>query len=86
LKSARKTVILRESIDEKAEYNYVMDNYLDKDLKVHVNTYSKEDLKSFIESYDYKVEFVEDIYTAGKPQLVIDHYHYWKFLVATKLK
>ena len=41
LKSAKVTVILRESMSDKANYQYVTDNYLDFDkrLKVHVNTY-----------------------------------------------
>lgn len=86
LKSARKTVVLRESIGPNTEYKYVIDKYLDKELKVHVNTYSMQDLKSFIENYGYAVSFVEDIYTKGQPQLVIDHLHYWQFIIATKIK
>lgn len=86
LLSARKTIILRESINDIEEYKYVFDNYLDKKLKVFVNTYSSSQIKAFIESYGYKVEFVEDMYTQGNPQMVIDHLHYWKFIVATKLK
>lgn len=85
LKNANKTVVLRESIGPNSEYKYVIDKYLEKELKVHVNTYSRQDLKSFIESYGYTVTFVEDIYTQGQPQLVIDHLHYWQFIVATKL-
>jgi len=86
LNTASKTLVLRESIAEKTEYNYVTDKYLDKDLKVYVNTYSEHELREFIESYGFDVEFVEDKYTRGEPQLVIDHPHYWKFAVARRRK
>lgn len=84
LHTALKTLVLRESIAEKTSYNYVTDKYLDKDLKVYVNTYAESELKNFVESYGFDVEFIADEYTRGEPQLVIDHPHYWKFAVARR--
>ena len=86
LKMAQKTLILRESFSDSTNYLYVKDNYLDADvdLKVHVNNYSTEEVKQFINSYGFSVEFFEDEYTGGKPQNVIDYPHYWKFLRACK--
>jgi len=88
LKCARKTVILRESIKEIPEYLYVVDKYLDEgvELKVHVNAYPRMELQAFIESYGFSVEFAEDRFAGGKPQMVIDYPHYWLFLVARKNK
>lgn len=86
LKCTRKTVILRESLGGKAKYTYVLDNFLDPGikLKVHVNTYPLKELISFIKSYGYSVKSFQDARTKGKPEMVIGHPHYWKFLVAQR--
>lgn len=86
LRVARKSVILRESVAADASSLYVVDKYLDPgvELKVYVNTYPYDELVSFIESYGYDVEYVEDSYSGGEPQLVIDYPHHWKFFVARR--
>jgi len=86
LNVARKTVILRESCKDEAEYAYVRDKYLDEgcDLKVHINAYCTRELMGFIESYGFKVREVEDRHTRGQVEMVIDYPHYWKFFVAEK--
>lgn len=87
LRCARKTVILRESCKESAEYAYVRDKYLDEgqELKVYVNAYCTRDVMEFIESYGFRVRYVEDRHTRGQVEMVIDHPHYWKFFVAERL-
>ena len=87
LKCARKTVILRESCKDEAEYAYVLDKYLDEgcDLKVHVNAYCTRELMGFIESYGFTVRELEDRHTRGQLEIVIDYPHYWKFFVAEKV-
>jgi len=86
LQCTRKTLILRESLSTTGEYKYVIDKYLDDgfQLKVHVNTYLLSEVKDFIQSYGFSVQEVLDIRTGGKPEMVIDYPHYWKFLVARK--
>lgn len=86
LKCARKTVILRESCKETAEYAYVRDKYLDdgQDLKVYVNSYCISELMAFIESYGFGVKCITDRRTLGGSELVIDYPHYWKFFVAER--
>ena len=86
LQCARKTVILRESAKEEAEYAYVRDKYLDAgvDLNVYVNAYPVRELAKFIESYGFHVTRVVDRYTGGTPQAVIDYPHYWTFFVAVR--
>lgn len=86
LHCARKTVILRESCKDQAEYSYVSDRYLDdgQDLKVYVNSYCTSELMGFIESYGFKVRQVIDRRTQGKPEMVIGYLHHWKFFIAEK--
>lgn len=87
LRCARKTVILRESAKEEAEYAYLPDKYLDEgqELKVYVNTYCTREVMEFIESCGFRVRYVEDRHTRGQVEMVIDHPHYWKFFVAERL-
>ncbi|WP_085906808.1 class I SAM-dependent methyltransferase [Kiloniella majae] len=84
LLASRKTLILRESIASKSSYKYVHDTYLDDDvhLNVHVNTYAKNDICSFIQSYGFETKYVVDQRTQGKPELVIGYPHHWAFIVA----
>lgn len=86
LQMARRSVVLRESIKDGAEYRYVVDRYLDskRPLKVHVNAYDRREITSFIESYGFDVREVVDRRAQGRPEMVIDYPHYWTFLVATR--
>ena len=86
LQSARKTVILRESLTPKSTYSYVRDRYLDKghDLRVHVNAYAQSEVLNFIESFGFRVRLEQDLHTQGKPELTIDYPHYWTFVVAER--
>lgn len=86
LLSARRTVILRESISDFTRYTYVKDATLDSDvsLKVHVNTYDKDELAAFIEGYGYTVQFHTDDFTGGEPQDVVGYPHWWQFAEAVR--
>jgi SAM-dependent methyltransferase len=86
LLAARKTVILRESCDERGSYTYVQDRFLDPgiDLKVHVNTYPIRELVGFIESYGFDVSVVRDERAQDGAEMVIGHPHFWKFLVGVR--
>jgi ubiquinone/menaquinone biosynthesis C-methylase UbiE len=86
LRMARRSVVLRESVKDGAEYRYVVDPYLEapRPLKVHVNAYDRRDITGFIESYGYAVREVEDERARGGAEMVIDQPHYWTFLVATR--
>lgn len=87
LKIARKSVILRESLKQGAEYHYVRDDFLDPgvDLKVHVNHYDIGDVTRFVASYGFKPEVITDRRSGGQPELVIGYPHYWTFLVADRI-
>lgn len=86
LLAARSTVILRESIADFSRYTYVEDRYLDPGvrLRVHVNTYGREEITEFIESYGYSVTCHVDEHSGGVPQWVIDHPHWWTFIEAVR--
>lgn len=86
LVAARKTVILRESIAEFRRYTYVEDAFLDPGvlLKVHVNTYQRDEVLKFIEAYGFDVRFHIDDRTGGKPEDVIGHPHWWTFVEAVR--
>ncbi len=86
LLSARKSVIIRESLARSSTYSYVEDRFLDEgaNLRVHVNTYAVEEMIEFIESYGFRAEAIEDRRTRGEPELVIGYPHHWTFLVAER--
>jgi len=86
LRMARKSVVLRESIKDGAEYAYVVDRFLEAEdpLKVHVNAYDRRELFEFIRAYGFEVREVTDRRTNGKSELVIGYPHYWTFLVAKR--
>ncbi len=84
---AKKSVILRESLKKGAEYHWVKDQYLDPgtDLSVHVNHYDLEEVLAFISARGFRARSMVDRHSGGKPELVIDHPHYWMFIVAERL-
>ncbi len=83
LRLARKSVILRESIAEQSNYNYVVDKYLNspQPLRVHVNTYSMSEIDRLGGELGYSSRYVQDWRTKGELELVIDYPHHWKFVV-----
>ncbi len=86
LLSAKKGIILRESLTKKSDYKYVVDKYLDKPIKlsVYVNSYNKEDFVNFIKSYGFSAKLVKDQRTGGNKELVIGYPQYWNFVIAKK--
>jgi SAM-dependent methyltransferase len=87
LAMAKRSLILRESLKIGAEYNWVKDSYLDRgvDLGVHVNHYDLDDVLSFISARGFRARQVVDRRSGGKPEMVIDHPHYWAFIVAERV-
>lgn len=86
LHCARKTLILRESLSDRASCQWVRDRYLDPDvdLSVYVNTYALDEVVAFVTGYGFDVRVVVDERTQGQAELVIDHPHCWTFLVAVR--
>lgn len=86
LRSAKKTVIIRESITSRNLYQYVEDHFLDtlEYSRVHVNQYSLDDICRFIQQFGFTTRNVIDNHSQGRPQLVIGYPHWWSFVVATR--
>lgn len=86
LKMARKTVLLRESIRDKSEYRWVLDEYLDPGVRlcVYVNAYGRKEITGFINSYGFSVQEIEDRRSGGMPELSIGYPHSWTFLLARR--
>ncbi|HZS83286.1 MAG TPA: class I SAM-dependent methyltransferase [Stellaceae bacterium] len=87
LKLARKSLVLRESAKNGAEYRYVRDAYLDPgvDLSVHVNAYDAGDIEDFIGARGFRVRRIADRRSGGLPEMVIDHPHWWTFFLAERM-
>lgn len=83
---ARRSLVLRESVQDVASYSYVRDRFLDPgcELNVHVNAYARRELVSFVESHGFRVEEHVDRRTGGRTELVIGHPHYWTFFLAER--
>lgn len=86
LRAARKTLVLRESLAPQAQYRYVRDEYLDPgvSLRVHVNAYPEAEVAALAAEEGFRLRYVEDRHTGGKPELVIGYPHHWRFAVAER--
>ena len=80
------SIILRESFGETSQYSLVIDRFLDGalPLKVHVNTYCREEFVQFLMQRGFACEFVVDERTEGRPEQVIGYPHHWEFLIARR--
>lgn len=90
LRLAKRSVILRESFSDdpsRIGCRYVRDAYLDPgtDLKVHVNTYPLAEVLAFIRDHGFEARVEIDRRSGGQVEYVIDHPHYWTFVVAERL-
>lgn len=87
LAMARKSIVLRESFKQGAEYHYVRDEFLDPEvvLNVHVNHYDIDDVVNFIAARGFTAEVVFDRRSGGRPESVIGYPHYWTFIVARRV-
>jgi SAM-dependent methyltransferase len=87
LHTARRSLILRESLGSPAFTSYVKDEYLDPDvdLKVYVNCYELQEVMDFVRSYGFSASDVLDERTQGETEMVIGHPHHWRFVVADRI-
>jgi len=86
LKMAGKSLILRESAKDGAQYTFVRDAFLDPgiDLGVHVNAYDAGELIAFMTGRGFDVERFEDRRSGGRPESVIGYPHWWTFFRARR--
>jgi ubiquinone/menaquinone biosynthesis C-methylase UbiE len=86
LRCARKGVVLRESLADDANVQYVTDRFLDDgaEVNVYVNTYARREMLAFISAFGFAAEEHVDRRAGGQPELVIGYPHHWSFLVARR--
>jgi len=86
LQMARKTVLIRESLDREAVYRYVEDRFLDPGpaARVYVNTYGLDDVRAFVHGYDFETTVIADRFSGGGATESIGYPHYWKFLLCRR--
>lgn len=84
LSCARKTILLRESLADAADYRYVRDRYLDPgvELSVYVNTYPLSEVLGFMRERGFEGRAITDERSGGEAELVIGYPHAWTFVQA----
>jgi len=87
LSSARKTVLIRESIWARpSRFLFVVDEFLDppKRLRVHVNTYNRWELGRLATELGFRSRLIVDQRSGGKPETSIGYPHHWAFMIFQK--
>lgn len=86
LQMAGKTVLIRESMGQESVYRYVPDPYLDEGpaSRVYVNSYALDEVRAFIDSYNYETTVITDRYSGGDVTDSIGYPHYWTFLLCRR--
>ncbi|MBV9523406.1 MAG: methyltransferase [Alphaproteobacteria bacterium] len=84
---AGKSLILRESAKDGAQYAFVRDEFLDPGvaLGVHVNAYDAREIEEFIAARGFRVRRIVDRRSGGRPEMVIGHPHWWTFFLAERI-
>ena len=88
LRCARKRVVIRESMGSELIVRYTPDPYLDEDkrhIRVYHNQYPLPEVKSFMESFGFKVSQVKDERTSDGVEMVCDIPHKWRILLAERI-
>lgn len=87
LKSARRRILLRESLGESLTVRYTPDPYLDegkRDIRVYHNTYPIDEVTALIEEHGFVVTRVRDRRTGDGTEMVVDIPHEWRILLAER--
>lgn len=88
LASARRRIIIRESMSDTMTIRYSPDPYLDPEyrhLNVYHNTYHMDEVIKFIEAHGFTVHKFVDKRTNDGMEMVVDIPHYWKILLAERI-
>jgi SAM-dependent methyltransferase len=87
LLSARKRILLRESLGEALEVRYTPDPYLDegkRHIRVYHNTYPLAEVVDFMREHGFQIERIVDRRTNDGVEKVVDIPHHWKILVGER--
>ena len=84
LRSARKRVLLRESLGDDLVIRYTPDPYLDEDkrhIRVYHNTYPIAEVSAFCEALGFSVTRIPDRRSNDGVEMVVDIPHHWRILL-----
>lgn len=87
LASARRRILLRESLGEALIVRYTPDPYLDegkRHIRVYHNTYPLTEVTAFMEAHGFHVTGVRDRRTQDGTEMVVDIPHQWRILIGER--
>lgn len=87
LRSARKRILLRESMGDELAVRYTADPYLDEDkrhIRVYHNTYPIDEVIGLMEEEGFEVTRVRDERTGDGTEIVVDIPHQWRILLGER--
>ena len=87
LRSARRRILLRESMAGELVVRYTADPYLDegkRHIRVYHNTYPLEELEAFIREHGFDVTRIRDERTGDGTEMVVDIPHQWRILLGER--
>jgi SAM-dependent methyltransferase len=87
LGSARKRILLRESMGGELIVRYTPDPYLDegkRHIRVYHNTYPIDEVQAFIEEHGFRVSRIRDERTGDGTEMVVDIPHEWRILLGER--
>jgi SAM-dependent methyltransferase len=87
LRSARRRILLRESLGAELTVRYTPDPYLDegaRDIRVYHNTYPLDEVASFMEAHGFAVSRIRDERSGDGVEMVVDIPHQWRILLGER--
>jgi len=87
LSSARRRIVIRESMDDSLVIRYTADPYLDEGkqhIRVYHNSYPIEEVSSFMEDHGFRVTRVVDRRSRDGVEMVTDIPHRWRILLGER--
>ena len=87
LASARKCILIRESMGPELLTRFTPDPYLDEDkrhIRVYHNTYPMDEVISFMEENGFRTTHIVDKRTNDGIEMVVDIPHQWRILLGVR--
>jgi SAM-dependent methyltransferase len=85
--SARKRILLRESMADELVVRFTPDPYLDegkRHIRVYHNTYPIAEVTAFMREHGFTVTRIPDRRSNDGVEMVVDIPHYWRILLAER--
>jgi len=87
LTSARRRIVLRESLGDELVVRYTPDPYLDegkRDVRVYHNMYPIEEVSAFMREHGFAVTRIPDRRSNDGVEMVVDIPHQWRILLGER--